>query len=98
MTAEPLSPEFVLPADLRAWQRDALLTYLQQSPRDFTAVATPGAGKTRFALVLAQHLLRSREVARLTIVTPLPKTNGISEALYQCENCGMLIKRTLPRP
>ncbi len=37
-------------------------------------------------------------VARLTIVTPLPRTNGISEAQYQCENCGTLIKRTLPRP
>ena len=70
MTAEPLSSDFALPADLRAWQRNALLAYLRQAPRDFTAVATPGAGKTRFALVLAQHLLASREVARLTIVTP----------------------------
>jgi superfamily II DNA or RNA helicase len=59
-----------LPGDLRAWQRHAITTYLRQSPRDFTAVATPGAGKTRFALVLAQHLLRTHEVQRLTIVTP----------------------------
>ena len=69
MTAE-LSPNFSLPADLRAWQRYALSTYLQQSPRDFTAVATPGAGKTRFALVLAEHLMRSHEVQGLTVVTP----------------------------
>ena len=74
MTAETIAAKFdeqgVLPADLRIWQRRALTTYLQSSPRDFSAVATPGAGKTRFALVLAAHLMRTREVQRLTIVTP----------------------------
>jgi superfamily II DNA or RNA helicase len=69
MTAVLLD-DFHLPADLRAWQRHALTTYLRQSPRDFAAVATPGAGKTRFALVLAGHLMRTHEVQRLTIVTP----------------------------
>ena len=69
MTAA-ISEQFSLPADLRAWQRHALTTYLAQSPRDFSAVATPGAGKTRFALVLAAHLMRTHEVQRLTIVTP----------------------------
>jgi superfamily II DNA or RNA helicase len=59
-----------LPDDLRAWQRAALSTYLARSPRDFTAVATPGAGKTRFALVLAARLIASREVAQVTVVTP----------------------------
>jgi len=70
MTAEFSDPSFSVPADLRAWQRHALSTYLQREPRDFTAVATPGAGKTRFALVLAEHLMRTREVQGLTIVTP----------------------------
>src|SRR5436305_5774367 len=69
MTAA-ISEQFPLPADLRAWQRRALTTYLRASPRDFSAVATPGAGKTRFALVLAAHLMRTREVQRVTIVTP----------------------------
>ena len=69
MTAEAFD-DFALPADLRTWQRQALISYLRQSPRDFTAVATPGAGKTRFALVLAAHLMRTREVQRLTVVTP----------------------------
>lgn len=69
MTAA-FSDQFSLPADLRSWQRHALSTYLRQSPRDFSAVATPGAGKTRFALVLAGHLMRTHEVQRLTIVTP----------------------------
>jgi superfamily II DNA or RNA helicase len=70
MTTQPIAPDFDLPADLRAWQRDALTTYFSHSPRDFTAVATPGAGKTRFALVLATALLRAREVQRITVVTP----------------------------
>jgi superfamily II DNA or RNA helicase len=59
-----------LPPDLRRWQRDALGQYFVRQPRDFTAVATPGAGKTRFALVLAQRLLRDRTVRAVTVVTP----------------------------
>src|SRR5579875_168112 len=68
MTAAPSRPE--LPAGLRAWQREAMAAYVARSPRDFTAVATPGAGKTRFALALAAHLLATREIAQLTVVTP----------------------------
>src|SRR5689334_20553576 len=68
--AGPTGEPFSLPSDLRAWQRHALTTYFRHSPRDFTAVATPGAGKTRFALVLAEHLIRTHEVQRLTIVAP----------------------------
>lgn len=40
---------------LRAWQRRALTKYLSSSPRDFLAVATPGAGKTTFALRVASN-------------------------------------------
>ena len=45
---------------LRAWQAEALEQYLREHPRDFLAVATPGAGKTTFALRLATELLRPR--------------------------------------
>ena len=38
---------------LRSWQRSALVAYLRRSPQDFLAVATPGAGKTTFALRVA---------------------------------------------
>ncbi|WP_101523846.1 DEAD/DEAH box helicase [Nocardioides houyundeii] len=55
---------------LRAWQTAALAKYLDESPRDFLAVATPGAGKTTFALTLAADLLARRVVARVTIVAP----------------------------
>ncbi|HEX8758733.1 MAG TPA: DEAD/DEAH box helicase family protein, partial [Pseudonocardiaceae bacterium] len=55
---------------LRAWQRRALARYLATSPRDFLAVATPGAGKTTFALRVAAELLADRTVHALTVVTP----------------------------
>ncbi len=55
---------------LRAWQRSALARYLATSPRDFLAVATPGAGKTTFALRVASELLRDRVVDAITVVTP----------------------------
>ena len=35
---------------LRAWQQAALDAYFATAPRDYLAVATPGAGKTTFAL------------------------------------------------
>ena len=44
---------------LRAWQAAALGQYLETMPQDFLAVATPGAGKTTFALRVATELLSS---------------------------------------
>ena len=55
---------------LRAWQEQALAEYAAASPRDFLAVATPGAGKTTFALTLARRLLDERVVERVVVVTP----------------------------
>jgi superfamily II DNA or RNA helicase len=55
---------------LRAWQTTALQKYLSEEPRDFLAVATPGAGKTTFALTVAAELLGRRLVDRITIVAP----------------------------
>ncbi|MDX6324204.1 MAG: hypothetical protein QOK15_558 [Nocardioidaceae bacterium] len=55
---------------LRAWQTDALEQYLTALPRDFLAVATPGAGKTTFALSVAADLLSRRLVERVTVVAP----------------------------
>lgn len=55
---------------LRAWQSAALQDYLSRNPRDFLAVATPGAGKTTFALTVAAELLGRRIVDRLVIVAP----------------------------
>jgi superfamily II DNA or RNA helicase len=55
---------------LRAWQSDALEAYLRRDPRDFLTVATPGAGKTTYALRLAADLLDRRVVERIVVVAP----------------------------
>ncbi|WP_420811546.1 DEAD/DEAH box helicase [Nocardia mangyaensis] len=55
---------------LRAWQRRALTKYLATRPRDFLAVATPGAGKTTFALRVAAELLADRTVDQITVIAP----------------------------
>jgi superfamily II DNA or RNA helicase len=55
---------------LRGWQRRALVRYLTGKPRDFLLVATPGAGKTAFALRIAAELLADRTVDTITVVVP----------------------------
>ncbi len=64
--------ESIAPASrpMRAWQRSALARYLAASPRDFLAVATPGAGKTAFALRVAAELLADKVIERITVVAP----------------------------
>jgi len=74
--AEHLSPAFPQRAPrgatgrLRAWQQEAMEQYFRDNPRDFLAAATPGAGKTTFALRIAAELLHRREVDRVTVVAP----------------------------
>lgn len=74
--AEQLSPAFPeraargTVAALRAWQQEALDAYFAGTHRDFLVSATPGAGKTTFALRLAAELLRRREIDRVTVVAP----------------------------
>jgi len=55
---------------LRAWQSEAIARYFESSPRDYLTVATPGAGKTTFALTIAAELLGRRIVDRITVVAP----------------------------
>jgi len=75
--AEHLSPSFPERAargtasKLRAWQAEALDEYFdKEQRRDFLAAATPGAGKTTFALRLATELIARRIVDRVTVVAP----------------------------
>jgi superfamily II DNA or RNA helicase len=58
------------PPRLRSWQVQALAAYTNELPKDFLVTATPGAGKTTFALAAATHLLRRRLVQRLVVVCP----------------------------
>ena len=55
---------------LRAWQRKALVEYLRRRSDDFLAVATPGAGKTTFALRVAAELFMDGTVDAVTVVAP----------------------------
>lgn len=55
---------------LRPWQSRALAGYLEAMPKDYLVTATPGAGKTTFALAVAQHLLQRRLVQRIVVVCP----------------------------
>ena len=74
--AEHLSPSFPeraargTVAKLRAWQEEALAEYHRREARDFLVSATPGAGKTAFALRLASELLQARVIDRVTVVAP----------------------------
>ena len=61
---------------LRRWQRRALTAYLRRRPTDFLAVATPGAGKTTFALKIAAELLADKTVAAVTVVAPTEHLKG----------------------
>ena len=74
--AEHLSPSYPERAargtasKLRAWQAEALDLYFEKEPRDFLASATPGAGKTTFALRLATELIARRVVDQVVVVAP----------------------------
>ncbi|MBD7995497.1 DEAD/DEAH box helicase [Arthrobacter sp. Sa2CUA1] len=55
---------------LRQWQAEALEKYFAKNDSDFLAVATPGAGKTTFALRVATELVDRGIVNRITVVAP----------------------------
>jgi superfamily II DNA or RNA helicase len=54
---------------LRPWQKAALDRFVESPKDDFLAVATPGAGKTTFALTAARHQL-AQHPGRLVVVAP----------------------------
>ena len=54
---------------LRPWQKAALDRFLSATGPDFLAVATPGAGKTTFALTAARHELAASP-RKLVVVAP----------------------------
>jgi superfamily II DNA or RNA helicase len=55
---------------LRPWQKVALERFDRRDTPDFLAVATPGAGKTTFALTAARRWLAEHPGRRLVVVTP----------------------------
>lgn len=55
---------------LRPWQKVALEKFVASESSDFLAVATPGAGKTTFALTASRHVLAENPRRRLVVVAP----------------------------
>ena len=55
---------------LRPWQKTALERFHATDAPDFLAVATPGAGKTNFALTAARQALAAQPGRRLVVVVP----------------------------
>jgi superfamily II DNA or RNA helicase len=55
---------------LRRWQQEALAQYIEANPKDYLVTATPGAGKTTFALTLVLHLMSKRAIDRVIVVVP----------------------------
>lgn len=55
---------------LRKWQEEAISAYFEREPEDFLVSATPGAGKTTFALRLAAMLRAKRTVTQIIVVAP----------------------------
>lgn len=54
---------------LRGWQEDAIRRFLRNND-DFLTVATPGAGKTTFALTAAKMLIDRGDITRIIVVVP----------------------------
>jgi superfamily II DNA or RNA helicase len=63
-------PDWPSTKPLRRWQQRAFNKYLPHEAPDFLAVATPGAGKTTFALRVAHEALRRGRQRFLVVVVP----------------------------
>jgi len=58
------------PIRFRTWQKEALAKFEARVRPSFLAVATPGAGKTTFALAAVRRALVARAVRRCVVVVP----------------------------
>ncbi|HEY9372568.1 DEAD/DEAH box helicase [Streptomyces sp.] len=57
-------------SNLREWQQEATERFLAKNARDFLVCATPGAGKTTFAISLANRLIDNGVIGRVMVVVP----------------------------
>ena len=57
-------------APLRDWQQRALSAVCANPSKDFLAMATPAAGKTRFALRVAHEFMTKQAAVRVLVVCP----------------------------
>lgn len=61
---------------LRGWQAEALQRLIPHASPNFLVTATPGAGKTRFALGAARELLDAEVIQRVVVVCPTSHLRG----------------------
>lgn len=54
----------------REWQSRAIKHFNQERRTDYLCSATPGSGKTRFALEIARQVLQAQRVQRVVVVVP----------------------------
>ncbi|MCW2541721.1 MAG: putative helicase, superfamily [Frankiales bacterium] len=80
-------------ARLRSWQVAALQKYHAEPRRDFLVTATPGAGKTTFALAAAVELIERRAVDRIIVVAPTDHLR--TQWAEAAESFGVLLDPTL---
>jgi superfamily II DNA or RNA helicase len=79
---------------LRKWQIEAIDAYRVADPANFLVTATPGAGKTTFALALATNLLEARQVDRIVVVCPTDHLRG--QWAEAANHAGITLDPTLP--
>ncbi|HVS67015.1 MAG TPA: DEAD/DEAH box helicase family protein, partial [Mycobacteriales bacterium] len=92
VTAQPVETE--RPGlRLRAWQAEALAKYRETTPADFLVTATPGAGKTSFALALANELMAKRVIDRVIVVAPTDHLR--TQWAYAADRLGLRLDPTL---
>ncbi|MFD5798637.1 DEAD/DEAH box helicase family protein [Streptomyces diastatochromogenes] len=60
---------------LRKWQEDGLRKFLGTTG-DFLAVATPGAGKTTFAVQAAKAMIDRGEISNIVVIVPTAHLRG----------------------
>lgn len=80
---------------LREWQKEALEKYRLSNRKDFSITATPGAGKTRAALALAQKLISVGQADHVVVVAPTDhlRTQWAEDA----GNSGIFLDPSLPQ-
>lgn len=56
--------------DMRRWQQEAVVQFTRSEEANFLTVATPGAGKTRFALRLMHQFILTGQAQYVIVVVP----------------------------
>ena len=81
--------------NLRRWQKSALADYAEKQQRIYTVQATPGGGKTRLGLAIAQSLLNSAEIKQLVVLCHTTQIRY--QWILAAQQVGLCIVPSIPR-